>query len=143
MKRILAALTVVVLAAGSAMAIGPMGGGMGAGGCCGMGKGATAADTAAHKKFINETMPLRQEMMNKHFEMQKEYIKETPDQVVMTKLKGEIMELRTKLMDARTKAGLPMGRGGKGMRGGMKHGMGGGMMDCPMMTAPPAQPAAK
>lgn len=146
MKKILAALTVVVLAAGSAMAMGPMGGGMGAGCGCGMGRGVTPADTAAHKKFISDTMSLRQEMMNKHLEMQKEYVKDTPDQAVMTKLRGEIAELRTKMMDARAKAGLPMGPRGKNghmMKGGMGGGMGRGMMDCPMMVDPAAQPAAK
>jgi hypothetical protein len=141
MKKILAALTVVVLAAGTAMAVGPMGGGMG-GGCCGMGKAGAPADTAAHKKFISDTMSLRQEMMNKHLEMQKEYVKENPDQSVMTRLRGEITELRTKMMDARAKAGLPMGPMGK--KGHMmKGGKGMGMMDCPMMTDPAAQPAAK
>lgn len=142
MKKILAALTVVVMAAGSVMAAGPMDGGMGAGGGYGMGRMMNPADVAAHKKFVSDTMSLRQEMMNKYFELQKEYIKETPDQAVMTKLRGEIAELRTKVMDARAKAGLPMGpRGKKGHM--MKGSMGGGMMDCPMMTEPPAQPAAK
>jgi len=150
MKKILAALTVVAMTAGSALAMGPMGGCMGAG--CGfgagpmgggMGIGMNAADTAVYKKFVADTMSLRQEMMNKHLEIQKEFIKETPDQAVLTKLRGEIIDLRYKIMAERAKAGLPMG--GKGMRGGMKGGKHGGMMrgmmNCPMMPAQPAPPA--
>jgi hypothetical protein len=153
MRKILAALTVVVLAAGSAMAAGHMGGGPGMGCGCGSAKGMSAQDSAAHKKFLSDTMSLRQELMNKQFEMQKEYVKETPDQAVMTKLKGEISELSTKLKDARVKAGLPVGpKGHKGQKGHhkMQGGMGGGMMDCPMMSDPaapaapaPAAPASK
>ena len=79
-------------------------------------------------------------LMNKHFEMQKEYVKETPDAAVIAKLKGEIAKLRTKIMDARAKAGLPMGhKGHKMMKGGMDE----GMMDCPMMTDPAPEPAVK
>lgn len=145
MRKILAALTVVVLAAGSAVAMGPKDGGPGMGCGCSMGKGMSAADKAAHKKFISDTMSLRQEMMNKHLEIQKEYIKETPDAAVMTKLHGEAKELRKKLMDARAKSGLPMGpKGHKGQKGHhmMNDGMGAGM-DCPMMSDPAPQPAEK
>lgn len=142
MKKILAAITVVVLGAGTAMAAGPMGG---PGGC--MGPGMTGPNAAAYKKHISETMPLRQEMMNKHFELEKEWVKEKPDAAVVSKLQGEIGELRAKIRDARTKAGLPMGpKGHRGHKGHKMHkggGMGGGMMgDCPYMATPPA-PAAK
>jgi len=146
MRKILAALTVVVMATGTAMAMGPMGGGKGAECGCGSAKGMSAPDSAAHKKFLSDTMSLRQDLMNKQFEMQKEYVKETPDQAVMTKLKGEITELSTKIKDARVKAGLPMGpKGHKGQKGHhmMKDGMGGGTMDCPMMSDPAAAPATK
>jgi len=142
MRKILAALTVVVLAAGSAIAMGPAGGGPGMGCGCGMEKGMSAPDSAAHKKFLSDTMSLRQEMMNKQFEMQKEYVKETPDQAVMTKLKGEIAELSTKIKDARVKAGLPVGPKGHKGHHKMQGGMGCGMPDCKMMGTPaPAAPA--
>lgn len=123
----------------------PAGGGKGPGCGCGMMKGAPKADSAAHKKFLGETMSLRQEIMNKQFEIQKEYVKETPDQAVMTKLKGELDVLHKQLMDARTKAGLPtMPRGHMG-HGMMKGGMGPGcnMPDCPVATEAPAKPEAK
>ena len=56
MKRILVALTVVGLAAGTALAAEPMGSGAGAA-CSGcMGSGMNAADTAPHKKFMRDTM---------------------------------------------------------------------------------------
>lgn len=139
MKKSLIALTVVAALAitGSAFARGGMGMGQGMG--PGMANGPYAEQ---YKKFAAETLPLRQEMMNKHFELQKEYLKEKPDNAKITKLQGEVAELRKKMIDARTKSGLPMGKmgkmGGKGMRGGM---MGGMTQDCPLMTAPP--PVAK
>jgi len=135
MKKTLVALTVVAALAitGSAFARGGMGPG------AGMGPGMVTGPYAEqYKKFANETLPIRQEMMNKHFELQKEYLKEKPDAEVIKKLQGEVTELRKKMIDARTKSGIPMGKmgrmGGKGMRGGM---MGGMMQDCPLMTAPP------
>lgn len=136
MKKSLVALSVVAALAitGSAFARGGMG--MGAG--PGMVTGPYAEQ---YKKFAAETLPLRQEMMNKHFELQKESLKQQPDAATVTKLQGELAELRKKMIDARTKSGIPMGKmgrmgkmGGKGMGGGM---MGGMMQDCPLMTAPP------
>lgn len=139
MKKSLVALTVVAALAisGSAFARGGMGPGTG------MGPGMVTGPYAEqYKKFAAETLPIRQAMMNKHFELQQEYLKEKPDTNKITKLQGEVAELRKKMIDARTKSGLPMGkmgkRGGKGMRGGM---MGGMTQDCPLMTAPP--PASK
>lgn len=151
MRRILAALTVVVLAAGSVMASDVKAGDKATGCKCGMGmgkgKGMSATDSAAHKKFLSDTMSLRQELMNKQFEMQKEYVKETPDQAVMTKLRGEIAELSTKLKDARVKAGLPMGPKGHKGHHKMQGGMGCGTPDCQMMddsaTPPVPAPAPK
>ena len=96
--------------------------GMGAGQGMGPGMMAQGQYTEQYKKFAAETLPIRQEMMTKHFELQKEFLKEKPDQNVIKKLQGEVAELRKKMIDAHTKAGLPMGkmgkRGHKGMRGG-------------------------
>lgn len=153
MKKILAALTVIAAATltGTAFAQGGMGPGMGAG--AGMGPGCKTGVAAGqyseqYKKFAQETLPIRQEMMNKHFDLQKEYLKDKPDQEVIKKLQGEIGELRKKMIDAHVKSGLPMGkkmgkmnqRGNRGPRGGM---MGGMMQDCPWMTAPPAPAPTK
>ena len=135
-KAILAHRAAAALArAGSAIAMPGMGAGQG----MGPGMRAQGQYSEQYKKFATETLPIRQEMMNKHFELQKEFLKEKPDQEAIKKLQGEVAELRKKMIDAHTKAGLPMGkmgkRGHKGMRGG---GMGMMQMDCPMMTAPPA-----
>lgn len=146
MKKSILALTAAAALsiAGAAIAMPGMGPGAGAGPGAGMGPGMAARGqySEQYKKFALETLPIRQEMMNKHFELQKEFLKEKPDQDVIKKLQGEVGELRKKMIDARTKAGLPMGkmgkRGHKGMRGG---GMGMMQMDCPMMAAPPAAPA--
>ncbi|ACD96638.1 hypothetical protein [Trichlorobacter lovleyi] len=142
MKKSLLALTVVaaVAVAGASMAMPGMGPGSGMGAGMGAQMGQAGTMSPEMKKFIADTMPIREEMHAKHMQLQKELIKDAPDQAVIKKLQGEMVALRTKMMDARTKAGLPMGkmgkRGHKGMRGG---GMGMGMMqmDCPMV-APPA-----
>lgn len=130
MKKSLVALTVVAALAitGSAFARGGMGPGMGMGNCPQMGQ--TGAMTPEMKKFIGDTMPLREEMHAKHIQLQKEMIKDKPDAAKVTKLQGEVAELRQKMMDARAKAGLPMGKMGK--RGGKMGGPGMG----PMMNAP-------
>lgn len=132
MKKTLVALTVVAALAitGSAFARGGMGMGMGMGmGDCPQ-MGQTGNMTPEMKKFIADTMPLREEMHAKHIQLQKELIKDKPDAAKVTKLQGEVAELRQKMMDARTKAGLPMGKMGK--CGGKKGNPGMG----PMMNAP-------
>ena len=137
MKKSILALTAVVALslAGSALAVPGMGPGAGQGMRPPMGQAGTM--TPEMKKFIADTMPIREEMHAKHMQMQKEMIKDNPDQEVIKKLQGEMVELRKKMMDARAKAGLPMGkmgkRGHKGMRGG---GMGMMQMDCPMVAPP-------
>lgn len=136
MKKSLVALTVVAALAmtGSAFARGGTGGGMGAGMGMGPGNcpqmGQAGAMTPEMKKFIADTMPLREEMHAKHMQLQQEMIKDKPDTAKITALQNEVQALRQKVMDARTKSGLPMGK--MGMRGGKMggHGMG------PMMNAP-------
>lgn len=149
MKKSILALTAAAALsiAGAAIAMPGMGPGAGAGPGAGMGPGMAARGqySEQYKKFIAETLPIREEMHKKHIELQKEWIKDKPDNAVITKLQGEVQALRQKMMDARTKSGLPMGKMGKmgkkcgkGMKGG---GMGMMQMDCPMMAAPPAAPA--
>ena len=140
MKKSLVALTVVAALAitGSAFARGGMGSGMGMGpgNCPQMGQ--AGAMTPEMKKFIADSMPIKEEMHAKHMQLQKEMIKDKPDAAKITKLQGEVSELRQKMMDARTKAGLPMGKMGKMGKGGGKmggHGMG------PMTGAPAPAPA--
>ncbi len=137
MKKSIAAFTAVAAlsVAGTALAFPP----------AGMGPGQTtyrSQYTEQYRKFAQETLPIRQELSNKHFEMQKEFLKDKPDAAVISKLQGEVAELRKQMIDAHLKAGLPMGKMGKpGKRGHKKPrgGMMGGMMeDCRWMAAPPA-----
>lgn len=140
MKKTLIALTAVAALSisGTVIAMPGMGAGMGpgSGSCVNQGQ-----YSEQYKKFAAETLPVRQEMMNKHFELQKEFLKDNPDQELIKKLQGEVAELRKKMIDARTKAGLPTGKMGKAGKRGYKgmHGgcMGGMMQDCRWMTAPP------
>lgn len=136
MKKSIVAVTALVAlsVAGTAMArMGGMGQGMGPM----MAQGGQM--TEQQKKFIADTMPVREEMHKKHVDLQKEYIKDKPDTAKISKLQGEILQLRQKMYDARVKSGMPMGKmGGKGMKGGMMGGKGMGMG--PMM-APQAAPA--
>ena len=144
MKKSILALTaaVALTIAGSAIAMPGMGAGQGMGPGMKAQMGQPGTMTPEMKRFIADTMPIREEMHAKHMQLQKEMIKDAPDQAAIKKLQGEMVELRKKMMDARTKAGLPMGKmgkmgkhGHKGMRGG---GMGMMQMDCPMMPTPPA-----
>lgn len=147
MKKTIVALSAVAALAltGSAIAYPGMGAGAGMGPGKGQGPCINQGQySEQYKKFALETLPIRQELSNKHFELQKEFLKEKPDAEAIKKLQGEVSELRKKMIDARTKAGLPFGkmgkRGHKGMRGGM---MGGMMQDCTWMAAPPTPAPVK
>jgi len=130
-------ISVVVLALGLAVSIfgianaGRMGGmngmnGMGAG--CGSCPQQSGAPSGAFQKFHADTIDLRQEMMTKRFEMQRENLKATPDAAKITSLQAEIKDIQSKILDIRSKSGLPVnnidGEGGQ-KRGGMK-----GMRGC-------------
>jgi hypothetical protein len=81
------------------------------------------------RKFQSDTIDLRQEMMNKRFELQRENLKSTQDQNKVVVLKAEIKSIQTKIHDIRTKSQLPDDKfdgecggdvrkcGGKGMGG--------------------------
>lgn len=132
MKNIILAVAVVFSLALAASAyarggmMGPgMGPGMGMGPGCGPNAAATPEQTAKYKKFVADTLPLKEEMHSKHMEMQKEWIKEKPDNEKIAKLQGELQALHQKMTEARTKAGIQSGRQG-GKKGG--RGMGPGMM---------------
>ena len=139
MKAKLAVVTLIAALAvsGSAFARGGMGMGAGCGGACP--QFAQGTMTEQQKKFIADTLPLRDEMHAKQTALMKEMIKEKPDTATVTKLQGELQALRQKMQDARTKAGIPMMGGKRGGHSGMHHGMGmmgGGCGSCG------AQPAA-
>ncbi len=145
MKKGIIALSVVVAvaAAGSALAQPGMGGmGPGMGGPMMEQRLLQGPYAAQYKKFLADTMPLREEMHQKHMALQREYIKDKPDTARIAKLQGELLQLRQQMYQARVKSGLPMGRmGAKGMMGGKRCGMGMGKgMGAGMgpMTPPPA-----
>ena len=135
MKKTMLTLTVVAALAltGSAFAKGGMGGpgmgpGMGPGcsSCCNQATTATPEQTAKYKKFVADTLPLKEEMHTKHMEIKKEWIKDKPDNDKIAKLQTELNVLQQKMLEARQKAGIPMARKGgkKGGHGMMGQGMG-------------------
>ena len=104
--------------------------GMG-GGCGNCAQGGVTSEQ--FRKFQADTIDLRQEMMAKRFEMQRENLKATPDNAKIAALQADIKTLQTKIQDVRIQSGLPVGMrdgecgqrmGGKGM-GTPGRGMGG------------------
>lgn len=98
--------------------------GSGCGNCAQQG-----APSEPFRKFQADTIDLRQEMMNKRFELQRENMKGTPDKEKIASLQTEIQAIQSKILDLRSKSGLPVnkddGECGQ-MRGGFgKKGMGG------------------
>lgn len=106
MKKITAALTALALAlviGGTAQA-GKLKGGMhgGCGDCA-----QTGALTDQQRSFQQNTIDLRQEMMLKRFDVQRENLKATPDIAKVTALKSEIKAIQTRIHDLRVQSGLP------------------------------------
>jgi hypothetical protein len=104
------------------------GNGNGIGGGCGNCLKQGEAPVEAGQKFQADTIDLRQEMMIKRFEIQRENLKATPDEAKIASLRLEIKALQDKIMDIRSKSGLPIdkcdGECGPKM-GGFGKGMGG------------------
>jgi len=63
------------------------------------------------RTFQADTIDLRQEMMNKRFELQRENLKGTPDKGKIASLQGEIRALQSRILDLRGKSGLPTDKG--------------------------------
>lgn len=72
------------------------------------------------KKFKLDTIDLRQEMMNKRFDLQRENLKDAPDAAKVAALKADIEAIKVKIDAAKTAAGLPASAAC-------------GSMDCPLM----------
>ena len=126
MSVVMAALGLSAVLFSSAIA----GNGNGMGGGCGNcpQQSEASAPVGAGQKFQADTIDLRQEMMTKRFEMQRENLKATPDEAKIASLRVEIKVLQDKIMDIRSKSGLPTdkcdGECGPKM-GGLGKGMGG------------------
>jgi hypothetical protein len=95
------------------------------------------APSEPFQKFQADTIDLRQEMMTKRFDLQRENLKATPDKEKIASLQAEIQALQSKILDLRSRSGLPVdkcdGECGQMMGGFGKKGMGGcgkGMGGC-------------
>jgi hypothetical protein len=122
MKRMSVAVVVLGLAI-SLFGIAYAGMGGGCGNCAQQG-----ATSEQLRKFQADTIDLRQEMMTKHFEVQRENLKAAPDKDKIAALQAEIKALQAKIVDIRSKSGLPVGKlGGEcGQKmGGCDQGMDG------------------
>ena len=72
---------------------------------CPTGKVASGQSDQA-RTFQRNTMDLRQEMMNKRFELQRENLQAVPDSTKMTALNSDISALQAKIHAERLKSGL-------------------------------------
>ena len=68
---------------------------------------APAAESAAFRQFRMNTLDLRQEMMNKRFDLQRENLKATPDAAKVAGLKSDIRAIQAKINGIRLQSGLP------------------------------------
>jgi hypothetical protein len=59
------------------------------------------------RTFKRDTIDLRQELMNKRFDLQRENLKDAPDKAKVAALEAEIAGLKEKLVAKRTEAKLP------------------------------------
>lgn len=102
--------------------------GMG-GGCGNCDQSGANAPSEPFRKFQADTIDLRQEMMTKRFEMQRENLKGTPDAAKVASLQAEVKALQTKILAMRAQSGLPVdkfdGECGQSMGGCNKMSMGG------------------
>jgi hypothetical protein len=71
------------------------------------------ADIESVEKFQKDTLPLRDELITKRFEIRKEYNKEKPDSDRIATLEKEIIDIKTKIRKKAEEAGLPAWKGGK------------------------------
>lgn len=106
MKKITTTLTAIALAlaiGGTAQA-GRHRGGMNSGcGDCAQ----SGAQTEQQRAFHQNTIDLRQDMMLKRFEVQRENLKATPDNARITTLKAEIKGIQAKINEIRIQSGMP------------------------------------
>lgn len=67
----------------------------------------SAATPEQIRKFKLDTLDLRQEMMNKRFDLQRENLKDAPDAAKVATIKADIDAIKVKLEAAKTAAKLP------------------------------------
>lgn len=81
--------------------------GMG-GGCGNCVQDGANAPSDQFRNFQAVTIDLRQEMMTKRFEVQRENLKGTPDEAKIAALKADIKALQSKILSLRSQSGLPV-----------------------------------
>ncbi len=67
---------------------------------------APAGEADPYRQFVQSTIDLRQVMMNKRFDLQRENLKATPDTAKVAALKTDIFQIQTKIGEIRTQSGL-------------------------------------
>ncbi|MSN24854.1 MAG: hypothetical protein GJV46_03190 [Geobacter sp.] len=105
MKKVMVAIAAITLALavnGNARA-GMHRGGMD-GGCGDCAQAGTMTDQ--QRAFQQNTIDLRQEMMLKRFEVQRENLKATPDSARVAALKADIKAIQARIHDIRTQSGI-------------------------------------
>lgn len=115
MKKILSITTACALAlaiGGTALALCGKGGGCDncnqSGQINPMKPGSVAAgEPDLYRQFIQNTLDLRQDMMNKRFDLQRENLKARPDVVRVAGIKAEITAIQVKINQIRIQSGLP------------------------------------
>jgi hypothetical protein len=109
MKKLYAVITVLALSLSigvTAMAQGKMSGKTTKkAGCSSCQK--SAATPEQIKKFKADSIDLRQEMMNKRFDLQRENLQETPDSAKVAALKAEMEAIKVKIDALKTAANMP------------------------------------
>ncbi len=68
----------------------------------------TCATPEQMKKFKADSIDLRQEMMNKRFDLQRENLKETPDSARVATIKAEIEAIKVRIDALKTAAKIPV-----------------------------------
>ena len=110
MKKLYGVITVLALSLSigvTAMAQGRMSGKSSQkAGCSSCQKSAAAPEQI--KKVKADSIDLRQEMMNKRFDLQRENLQETPDSAKVASLKAEMEAIKVKIDALKTAADMPV-----------------------------------
>lgn len=67
-------------------------------------------DPVTAKKFHQEILPLKDEMISKKFEIRKEYQKDKPDLDKISKLKKDIIDIKTRIHKIGNEMGINFGK---------------------------------
>jgi hypothetical protein len=108
MKKLYAVMTICALALSigvTALAQGKTAKGSKKSGSCCSTKGEATPEQV--RKFKLDTIDLRQEMMTKKFDLQRENLKESPDSARVDALKAEIANIKTRIEAVRESSKLP------------------------------------